>query len=152
MYGSYLALAQFLNKFLAVIAFVGSKGSSTPAWGLCHHCQGRLAFGAAGGSQPPLLPSTKRSQIQSQSVPISLPQFFRTPLEHFRHAGRHHHRFPHRFVVAPNFIATETNRGESALCATVGSLRFHGRALFAPHAPISSLLHNVGKHARLGGG
>src|SRR5271166_1728871 len=37
-------------------------------------------------------------------------------------------------------------------CAAVGGLRFHGRALFALHAPISSLLHNVGKHARLGGG
>jgi hypothetical protein len=56
------------------------------------------------------------------------------------------------FVVAPNFIATETNRGESAFSAAVGSLRFHGRALFAPHAPISSLLHNVGKHAKLCGG
>ena len=41
-------------------------------------------------------------------------------LEHFRHAGRQDHRFPHRFVVAPNSIATETNRGESALCAAVG--------------------------------
>jgi hypothetical protein len=40
-------------------------------------------------------------------------------LEHFRHASRHDHRFPHRFVVAPNFIATETNRGESALCPPV---------------------------------
>jgi hypothetical protein len=56
------------------------------------------------------------------------------------------------FLVAPNFIATETNGRESALGAAVGSLRFHGRALFAPHAPISSLLYNVGKHAKLGGG
>src|SRR5260370_17426215 len=77
-----------------------------------------------------------------------------TPLgpEHFRHAGRHDHRFPHSFVVAPNFIATETNRSESASCAAVGNLRFHGRALFAPHTPISSLLHNVWKHANLDGG
>ena len=49
----------------------------------------------------------------------------------FRHAGRHDHRFPHRFVVAPNFIATETNRGESALCAVGGSLRFHGQRIDA---------------------
>jgi hypothetical protein len=28
----------------------------------------------------------------------------------------------------------------------------HSRTLFAPHAPISSLLHNVVKHAKLGGG
>lgn len=52
------------------------------------------------------------------------------------------------FVVAPNYIATKTNGGESAFAAAVGSLRFHGRALFAPHAP----LHNVGTHAKLCGG
>ena len=56
------------------------------------------------------------------------------------------------FLVAPNSFARETNRAESAFCAAVASLRFHGRALFAPHAPISSLLHNVGKHAKLDGG
>ena len=54
--------------------------------------------------------------------------------------------------MAPNSIATETNRGKSAFCVAVGSLRFHGRALFAPHAPILSILHNVGKHAKLCGG
>ena len=31
----------------------------------------------------------------------------------------------------------------------VGSLRFHGGAFFAPHVPISSLLHNVGKFVNL---
>ena len=56
------------------------------------------------------------------------------------------------FLVAPNSFATETNRAESAFCTAVASLRFHGCALFAPHAPISSLLHDVGKHARLCGG
>jgi hypothetical protein len=53
-------------------------------------------------------------------------------LEHFRHAG-HDHRFSHSFVVAPNYIAKETNRRESALCAAVASLRFHGpRVICAP--------------------
>jgi hypothetical protein len=56
------------------------------------------------------------------------------------------------FLVAPNPFATETNRGKSAFCGAVGSLRFHGRALFAPQAPISSLLHNIGKYAKLCGG
>jgi len=32
------------------------------------------------------------------------------------------------FLVAPNFIATETNRAELALCSAVGSLRAHDRA------------------------
>ena len=56
------------------------------------------------------------------------------------------------FLVAPNSFATETNRAESAFCAAVACLRFHGRALFARHVPIPSLLHNVGKHAKLNGG
>jgi hypothetical protein len=55
-------------------------------------------------------------------------------------------------LVAPNSFATETNRAESAFGAAMGSLRFHGRALFAPHAPISLLLHNVGKYVKLDGG
>ena len=33
--------------------------------------------------------------------------------------------------------------------AAVGILRVHDRARIAPHAPISSLLHDVGKHAGL---
>jgi hypothetical protein len=36
--------------------------------------------------------------------------------------------------------------------AAAGFLRVHGRTSIAPHAPILSLLHNVGKHARLCGG
>jgi len=47
---------------------------------------------------------------------------------------------------------TENLKRFSRSAAAVGILRVHGRARIAPHAPISSLLHNVGKHARLCGG
>jgi hypothetical protein len=73
-------------------------------------------------------------------------------IDHFRHRRAARSSVRHRFVVAPNFIATEINRAESTFCTAVGSLRFDGCALFAPHVPISSLLHNVGKHTKLAGG
>jgi Sulfotransferase domain len=51
-------------------------------------------------------------------------------------------------------IATAPKVGTTWMQQIVNLLIFQSpqRALFAPYAPISPLLHNVGKHAKLGGG